>query len=567
MKQSRYRISLPLVVVGAVLIVLLVTCDKDSQRNLAGPDGQIAGGYDPVFSAGGGFVITYGMLDRRFNEITFPGTHNSYASNWEPHCENQHLSIADQLEYGIRYIEFDIDVDLYVNHGGFCAGYMNERLQEIKHYVMEHPLQIFTVRIADLSCKETILIDCLIDPPTPEYAYAEMNAKLIEQGLDKYIYNWHPEKLNDDPLKCYIPDPWPTLREMIESGKNVMFIHNRDYKEHGVIDEAYVLKLDYSFPGSVCDYKADEQEQFCRLMPSWSPTRDRQKDGPYRLFLIECCPDGVSWAGDQEDAAKNNDGRRLYQVAKQHEMEILPDNRVVNYINVDYYRASNAGPLPIDVVDACNRLNHERVGSDWEHSECFWELYPHEFDDSRVEHLSQIPAIQAEVAEVVAGFKAKLDLDGHEDKGKIVSTTYETDYDWKRLPEWAVDNDLWTRWCGSCWILDHTWGIDLGERKAISEIAIAWEFSHKRPGYRVYASNDDFRFGDGISNEELREDAGWLEVAEGDRQTNVSPQLWDIKTFRGGQSDWRYVKIKVYDTRDEEHWPSFWEVKLYGPAN
>jgi len=63
-------------------------------------------------------------------------------------------------------------------------------------------------------------------------------------------------------------------------------------------------------------------------------------------------------------------------VVKQHETEILPDNRVVNYINVDYYMSSKGGDLLIDVVDACNRLNYERIGMNWENSDFFWELYP-----------------------------------------------------------------------------------------------------------------------------------------------------------------------------------------------
>ncbi|UCE24473.1 MAG: hypothetical protein JSU74_00020, partial [Candidatus Zixiibacteriota bacterium] len=361
--------------------------------------------------------------------------------------------------------------------------------------------------------------------------YGRINGRLENTGLDQDTYNWDPAKPKHSPGRCYIPDSWPTLREMIESGKNVMFFHAKNCVEHDIIDMAYVLGLSYN-SGPMNSGEAMEQEQFCRLMPVWDPPRDRQKDGPNRLFYIECCPDAGAWAGDQVDAAKNNDGRRLYQVAKQHETEILPDNRVVNFINVDYFMSSNAGHLPIDVVDACNRLNFERSGSDWKNSDCFWELYPHEFDNSRVEYLSQILAIQAEVDSVVADFNAQEDLDGHEDEGKIRSTTYETDYDWKRLPEWAVDNDLWTRWCGSSSRPDHTWGIDLGGRRLIDEIAIAWEKPHRNPDFKIYASNIDRKFADGISDEELLDDGGWTEIGSGDEQTNENPDsLWDIHTF------------------------------------
>ncbi len=554
MKPYKYTTALAAMIVWIALILTLTTCDKDSNHSPSGPDGLNGGTYDPILNADGGFVITYGMLDKRYNEITFPGTHNSFTYHAGVEARNQGLSITKQLEYGIRYIEFDLDENLMARHGVYRAEF-NPRLVEIKDYAKAHPRQVITVRISDLTSLSAT------------DSYHRVNGRLEDTGLDEYIYNWDFSKPKDNPGRCYIPDPWPTLREMINSGKNVMFLHHRDYGDHGIIDEGLCSGLSYDDTRAYVFYAATKQEQFCRLMPMWQPPYGRQVDGAYRLFLIECEPDNGAPGGHEEHAAKNNDGRKLYQVAKQHEVEILPDNREVNFIIVDYFMSSNAYQLPIDVVDACNRLNYERFGSDWEHSECFWELYPYEFDDSRVEYIRQISAIKAEVAQVVDDFRSKRNLDGHEDRGQIRSTTYHTEYDWKRIPEWAVDNDMFTRWCGSSSNDDHTWGIDLGESRSIDEIAIAWEFTHKRPAYLVYSSNDDSRFADGISNEELLNNGGWTIVAQGAMQTNVYGNLWDMPAFDGGSvTSWRYFKIKVTDA-DSEHWPSFWEVRLYGPAN
>jgi hypothetical protein len=245
---------------------------------------------------------------------------------------------------------------------------------------------------------------------------------LEDSGLDARIYNWDPTKAKDDPKRCYIPDQWPKLRDMIDSSKNVMFFHSRHYGEHGVFDEGLCPGLSYGDGNLYWFYGATKLEQLCRFMPVWSPPRERQKDDPNRLFLIEVTPDNSAPAGDKEDASKNNDGRKLYQLAKQHDDEILPGGRAVNFINVDYFKTSNAWTFPVDVVDACNRLNYERFGMDWENSDYFWELYPHEFDGSMVEHISQIPAIREEIEEVIDDWKNKIILDGHEDKGKIVST-------------------------------------------------------------------------------------------------------------------------------------------------
>lgn len=519
---------------------------------------------DLVYNDDGGFVITYRMLGKRYNEITFPGTHNSYAgTTWPSWVENQDLTIAEQLENGIRYIEFDIDRDLYVNHNGFWSGFLNERLDQIISYVRAHPQQIFTVRIADLS-PTTFLSN---NAPSPEFAYREMNAKLIERGLDQHIYNWDPTKSNADPSKCYVPDPWPTLGKMIESGKTVMFFHHRDYHDHGVFDEGVSPGLSYSDTDIHYFYDAPQLEQLSSSMPIWAPPLPRQQEGPNRLFLMEVTPDGGATAGDKEDASRNNDGRKLYQLAKQHEDEILPDNRAVNFINVDYFMTSNAGRLPIDTVDASNRLNFERFGIDWQNSAYFWELYPYEFDHSKIELISRIPAIRTEVDEVIADFKNKINLAGHESKGMIVSTTYGGVYDWKRLPEWAVDNDLFTRWSAINSSPDHTWGIDLGASKFFDEIAIAWEFSHKAPAYTFYVSNDDNRFADGISYDELLSDDSWLPVVvQLTKRSHIVPiEPWDRRTFdlkSLGLDGARYLKIKVTEA-DLFYWGSFYEVRVY----
>jgi hypothetical protein len=281
-------------------------------------------------------------------------------------------------------------------------------------------------------------------------------------------------------------------------------------------------------------------------------------------------------------ASINNDGRRLYTSAKFWENKLLPHDRTPNFIHVDFFRATTAGALPINVVDACNRLNYERFGIDWEHSECFWELYPYEFDDSKVEHTSRIPAIQVEVAKAGADFKAEIELDGHESRGKIVSTSVTTSItmwlDWKRIPEWAVDNDFSTRWSGVAWpsyvvgcIGRAVWGIDLGERRSIDEIAIAWEYPHSRPRYIVFASNDDSKFADGIDSLELYFDDGWEQMAKGVRVTGGTSLLWDKQAFSNPYGAWRYIKIMVLDLCSSlpglPEQASIWEVKLYGPAD
>lgn len=266
--------------VGAIVVLAGLMFVSSCSKNSTGPEsgGSVS---DAVFNADGGFVITEGMLDKPFNKITFPGTHNSYSYGWGDNCNNQDLSIANQLENGIQYIELDIDKYLRVNHNGFCFGGLNGRLEEVRSYAEAHPHQVITIRISDLSRSSFLLSDA----PTPSQAYKAMNQRLTDLGLGEFMYNWDASKADDDVGRCYIPDPWPTLREMIDSGRNIMFLHHSDYATHHIIDEAYVWSLSYSSTGD-CSYASQLQEQFCRLMPFWDPSRERQEDGPDRLFYI-----------------------------------------------------------------------------------------------------------------------------------------------------------------------------------------------------------------------------------------------------------------------------------------
>jgi hypothetical protein len=79
-------------------------------------------------------------------------------------------------------------------------------------------------------------------------------------------------------------------------------------------------------------------------------------------------------------------------------------------------------------------------------------------------------------------------------------------------------------------------------------------------------SNDDGRFANGISNDELLNDTGWTAVVvQASERPHIRPaELWDMRAVNHPDSV-RYVKIKVTDA-DTEYWPSFCEVKLYGPA-
>jgi len=558
MKLSPTSKSAPLLIGLAALIsgLQMISCGSEG---VTPPNNE-----GEIVSDAGGFVITKSMLEKRYNQLTYPGTHNSFSGPpglWlDITCRNQDISISEQLENGIRYIEFDVDKVLHVSHGG-CIDDFNSRLTEVRNYAIKNPYQIITVRISDLVTL------------TPNDAYSRINGRLVDTELDEYVFNWNPapEIAYDNPAKCFIPDPWPTIGEMIDSGRNVMFIHNRGTTSHNVVDSGYFRGLDEHdfWDNNHHDlYSARDVEELSWWQNVWDPANcDRQVEGESRLFIAECYPD-VDGAGNRVRATVNNDGRKLYQLGKQHEEHLLPGARVCNFISVDFFMGNEIGQaLPICVVDACNRLNFERFGLDWKSAPCFWEMHPHEFDASRTEYISQAAHLKAETDAAILGWRQHgySGLVEREDSGDITATSQRRWYDWCRLPEWALDNDYFTRWSASGTDPGHAWAVDLGDTVPIDEVAIAWDFSHRRPAYALYVSNHP-NFAPLISNWHLTHEAEWtLAYSQPTETYGISPpEMWDVVHMDLDQNEWRFIKIVVTDASPSA-WPRFFEVKVYGP--
>lgn len=504
---------------------------------------------DLIVNEDGGFVITWGMLNTPYNKITFPGTHNSFAGDGYLGSErNQDLTMPQQLENGIRVFDLDVDMFIRVRHGSTSRSF-DDRLKEVKTYAAAHPYQIITVRINDYQSRSGNM-------------YARINGRIENSGLDDYIYNWDASAKKDSANRCFIPSPWPTLADMITAGKNVMFIHQSSETGHDVVDSSASKGLkfgDYQDPNTFHHYSAKNLEEFSYVQNVWDTSNNgRQSTGANRLFHIEVAPDKLT-AGDRNAATKNNDGRRLYQIAKQYETDLLPDGRVPYVIAVDYFQNTDVPNLPINVVDACNRLNAERLGIDFANSTYSWELYPHEFDYTK-NATTLNSALTTEVNSVYNDFKNSTNLDGHQSRGDIVATSYQRHDDFHKMAEYAVDGDFNTRWAPSNSGSNHVWGIDLGEAKSLSDIAIAWEYSHKIPAYTIYGSNEHSRFEVDMNNYDLTNDTAWTQLATHSTKRTIgqNPQQWDVNPVSGA---YRYIKIKITDA-SQANPPSFWEVKF-----
>lgn len=527
-----------------------------------------------VFSNSGGFIITNAMLNMRYDEITWPMTHNSFArkGSFTNLSADHNLHIYDRLKYGIRTVEFDIDGhgQLTVFHGAENAG-LNSRLEEVKKYARENPRTIVTVRINDTRGEGSNLVE-------------RINGRLIDTGLSNDIFNW--DDTQEKKNKVFLPSEWPTLKEMIDSGRNVLFIHANKYWD--VVDSSAFRGLgrwEYNNPTYNHHFSASKQEDFSLSQSIWSPgNNDRQKNMATsgamanrtdRLFHIEVTPDDGYGGGSPIHATKNNDGRRLFQIGRQWE-GLLPNGRVPNYISIDYFMsqdfagsATGSHPTrvqPISILDATNRLNIERSGQPYNSVNGFVEFVPHEYESNYVEHVSTTPQVRNEALDATERYKRGYEYMSSTSWNGVIQSDghWQNLHGFGRLPEHALDGDYFTRWSDSSARDYNDIVIDFGEPKLMSEVAIDWEFPMRRPGYSVWGSNDPIMANepDGWNDYYIESNNRWTKLGS-KTYSEGSNVAWDILKFE--QQSYRFFRVTIDDARSNTY-PSMWEIKIYGPA-
>ncbi|HRI66287.1 MAG TPA: PI-PLC domain-containing protein [Polyangium sp.] len=138
------------------------------------------------------------LCSRRFDEVAFPATHNAM-SNFEQGwgAANQNFSMKRQLDDGIRAMLFDTyewNEDLYLCHSICQLGHslFVDELKMIRSFLDEHPHEVLTFIIEDH-----------ITPSQTEKAFQAA-------GLADMMYTHEAGT------------PWPTLYDMIVSGKRIV---------------------------------------------------------------------------------------------------------------------------------------------------------------------------------------------------------------------------------------------------------------------------------------------------------------------------------------------------------
>lgn len=143
------------------------------------------------------------LCNRRFDEVCFLYTHNSYNVRGEHRLPNQNLPIAGQLELGVRGLMLDVYAHgdkLMLYHGKRILGHrpLQEDLTAVQAFLATHPDAIMS-----------IIFESYISPD-------QMATALTQAGLMPYLHTQAPSA------------PWPTLGQMIAKGGRLVIFSEKD---------------------------------------------------------------------------------------------------------------------------------------------------------------------------------------------------------------------------------------------------------------------------------------------------------------------------------------------------
>ncbi len=220
-----------------VACAVALGCASDGGGSASGSDGGAAGSAG-ASGSGGALLGCNGhpdLCDRRLDQVVFPATHNSMSNEEEGwRIPNQVRGIVRQLEDGVRAFLIDTHDD-----GGVIS--LCHSLCSLGSEPLEIGLRKF-VRFLEAKPREVVVL--IVQDETDTAATA---AAFDASGLSALAYA-HAEGA-----------PWPTLRELIESGRRVVVTAERGRPPPAYYHHVWDVAWDtpYSFQ-AVDDFSCDE---------------------------------------------------------------------------------------------------------------------------------------------------------------------------------------------------------------------------------------------------------------------------------------------------------------------
>ena len=154
------------------------------------------------------------LCNRKYSNITEVCAHNSPFVRQRNVASNQELTVTQQLDDGIRMLQGQahyVNGTLYYCHTScdlLNAGTVEDYLRTVTEWVAAHPFDVITILFGNYNWQDK-------DSDGNPLVTSENFAESIEaSGLLPYIYQ--------PPKTAMTLDDWPTLGEMIISGKRVI---------------------------------------------------------------------------------------------------------------------------------------------------------------------------------------------------------------------------------------------------------------------------------------------------------------------------------------------------------
>jgi hypothetical protein len=313
------------------------------------------------------------LCDRRYNEVTFPATHNAQSykgasgwTGWLVSVQNQDKSITEQLNAGIRAMKIPLHLEatkkgnIVTACHGLQAGDLRSKaprftpqfvieaierhpsyydkgaqpfkdlVKEVKIFLDAHPNEVFTFFLEDQTLHHEMIIQAFND--------AGMNPETYMHIQNKR-------------------DKWPMLGQMIESGKRVVvFINNKGVTGTSAswlhqFDD-FVWQTEYSF-GDVQDLKDDTKDPGLRNSTSKVNYNNRFMAPQNKISVVQhfVTPSVKSYTlylgGKKSEAQKANSRDVLFPRLK---AVYAKAKSPLNFIWVDFFEYG-------DLFDIVNQLN------------------------------------------------------------------------------------------------------------------------------------------------------------------------------------------------------------------
>lgn len=158
----------------------------------------------------------FSLCDKRYNEVAYLTTHNAFNAEEDNfNLPNQTYGLTQQLNDGVRALMLDVydeNGSATVYHGFSFLGTttLASNFAEIKDFLDANPNEVVT-----------LLFETYISA-------AMMEVELTQAGLLPML---HVQELGQ---------PWPTLQEMINSGKRLVFFSDHNNGEPGQVWHHYM---------------------------------------------------------------------------------------------------------------------------------------------------------------------------------------------------------------------------------------------------------------------------------------------------------------------------------------